>query len=85
MAIRFGWNPVTAAWTPDGLLNTDSRFPSIPLEGLLPVDLPTRDNVSLNEQRTLDQRRVEAERERRERSRHEEESGHDHGYRPKPF
>ena len=27
----------------------------IPLEGLLPVDTPTRDNVSLNEQRTLDQ------------------------------
>ena len=32
-----------------------------------------------------ERRRVEAERERRERSRHEEESGHDHGYRPKPF
>jgi PilZ domain len=29
--------------------------------------------------------RVEAEREVRERSRHEDESGHDHGYRPKPF
>ncbi len=29
--------------------------------------------------------RVEAELERRERSRHEDESGHDHGYRPKPF
>ena len=29
--------------------------------------------------------RVEAERELRERSRHEDESGHDHGYRPKPF
>ncbi len=29
--------------------------------------------------------RVETERELRERSRHEEESGHDHGYRPKPF
>lgn len=29
--------------------------------------------------------RVEAERELRERSRHEEESGHDHGYRAKPF
>ena len=32
-----------------------------------------------------ERRRVEAERELRERSRHEEESGHDHGYRPKPF
>jgi hypothetical protein len=32
-----------------------------------------------------ERRRVEAERERRERSRHEDESGHDHGYRPKPF
>jgi hypothetical protein len=32
-----------------------------------------------------ERRRVEAERERRDRSRHEEESGHDHGYRPKPF
>lgn len=32
-----------------------------------------------------ERRRVEAERERRERTRHEEESGHDHGYRPKPF
>lgn len=29
--------------------------------------------------------RVETERELRERSRHEDESGHDHGYRPKPF
>ncbi len=29
--------------------------------------------------------RVETEREMRERSRHEDESGHDHGYRPKPF
>jgi len=29
--------------------------------------------------------RVEAERELRERSRHEDESGHDHGYRAKPF
>ncbi len=32
-----------------------------------------------------ERRRVEIERELRERSRHEEESGHDHGYRPKPF
>ncbi len=32
-----------------------------------------------------ERRRVEAERELRERSRHEDESGHDHGYRPKPF
>jgi len=32
-----------------------------------------------------ERRRVEAEREMRERTRHEEESGHDHGYRPKPF
>jgi hypothetical protein len=32
-----------------------------------------------------ERRRVEAERERRERTRHEDESGHDHGYRPKPF
>lgn len=32
-----------------------------------------------------ERRRVELERERRERSRHEDESGHDHGYRPKPF
>ncbi|MDF0667238.1 MAG: PilZ domain-containing protein [Nitrospira sp.] len=32
-----------------------------------------------------EQRRVEAEREMREKSRHEEESGHDHGYRAKPF
>ena len=30
-----------------------TRF--IPLEGLLPVDIPTRDNVSLNEPRTVDQ------------------------------
>lgn len=29
--------------------------------------------------------RVDVERDRRERSRHEDESGHDHGYRPKPF
>jgi hypothetical protein len=29
--------------------------------------------------------RVETERELRERSRYEDESGHDHGYRPKPF
>jgi PilZ domain len=29
--------------------------------------------------------RVEVEREARERSRHGDESGHDHGYRPKPF
>ena len=33
----------------------------------------------------VERRRVEAERELRERSRNEEESGHDHGYRPKPF
>jgi hypothetical protein len=33
----------------------------------------------------VERRRVEAERELRERSRHEEESGHDHGYRAKPF
>jgi len=32
-----------------------------------------------------ERRRVEADREMRERNRHEEESGHDHGYRPKPF
>jgi len=32
-----------------------------------------------------ERRRVEVERELRERSRHEDESGHDHGYRPKPF
>ena len=32
-----------------------------------------------------ERRRVEAERELRERSRNEEESGHDHGFRPKPF
>ncbi|MBX3302075.1 MAG: PilZ domain-containing protein [Nitrospira sp.] len=32
-----------------------------------------------------ERRRVEAERELRERSRHEDESGHDHGYRAKPF
>lgn len=32
-----------------------------------------------------ERRRVEAEREMRERSRHADESGHDHGYRPKPF
>ncbi|NGZ11216.1 MAG: PilZ domain-containing protein [Nitrospira sp. LK70] len=32
-----------------------------------------------------ERRRVEAEKELRERSRHEEESGHDHGYRAKPF
>lgn len=25
------------------------------LEGLLPIDIPTRDNVSLNERRTLDE------------------------------
>jgi len=30
-------------------------------------------------------RRVEAEREMRERTRNADESGHDHGYRPKPF
>jgi hypothetical protein len=28
---------------------------------------------------------VEVERELRERSRHEDESGHDHGYKAKPF
>jgi PilZ domain len=32
-----------------------------------------------------ERRRVEAERELREKSRHEDESGHDHGYRAKPF
>ncbi|MBH0201337.1 MAG: PilZ domain-containing protein [Nitrospira sp.] len=32
-----------------------------------------------------ERRRVEIERELRERSQHEDESGHDHGYRPKPF
>ena len=32
-----------------------------------------------------ERRRVEFERELRERTRHEDESGHDHGYRPKPF
>ena len=32
-----------------------------------------------------ERRRVEAERELRERSRNEDESGHDHGYRAKPF
>ncbi len=32
-----------------------------------------------------EQRRVEVERELRERSRHEDESGHDDGYRAKPF
>lgn len=32
-----------------------------------------------------ERRRVELEREARERSRHEDESGHDHGYRAKPF
>lgn len=32
-----------------------------------------------------ERRRVELERELRERTRHEDESGHDHGYRPKPF
>ena len=32
-----------------------------------------------------ERRRVEAERELRERSRHEDESGHDDGYRAKPF
>ena len=32
-----------------------------------------------------ERRRVEAERELRERTRHEDESGHDHGYRAKPF
>ncbi|MBX3332066.1 MAG: PilZ domain-containing protein [Nitrospira sp.] len=32
-----------------------------------------------------ERRRVEAERELRERNRHEDESGHDHGYRAKPF
>jgi PilZ domain len=34
---------------------------------------------------TAERRRVELERELRERSRHEDESGHDHGYRAKPF
>ncbi len=33
----------------------------------------------------VERHRVETERELRERSRHEDESGHDHGYRPKPF
>jgi hypothetical protein len=32
-----------------------------------------------------ERRRVEVERELRERGRHEDESGHDHGYRAKPF
>ncbi len=36
------------------------KFPTrfIPLEGLLPVDIPTRDNASLNEQRTVDQSEI---------------------------
>jgi hypothetical protein len=32
-----------------------------------------------------ERRRIELDRELRERTRHEDESGHDHGYRPKPF
>lgn len=41
--------------------------------------------AELNRMILSERRRVEAEREMRERTRHEEESGHDHGYRPKPF
>ncbi|MBX3308230.1 MAG: PilZ domain-containing protein [Nitrospira sp.] len=41
--------------------------------------------AELNRMITAERHRVETERELRERSRHEEESGHDHGYRPKPF
>ena len=41
--------------------------------------------VELDQMIAAEQHRVEAEREARERSRHEDESGHDHGYRPKPF
>lgn len=41
--------------------------------------------VELDRMILAERRRVELERERRERSRHEDESGHDHGYRPKPF
>ncbi|MGQ0556704.1 MAG: PilZ domain-containing protein [Nitrospiraceae bacterium] len=41
--------------------------------------------AELNRMIAAERRRVEAERELREKSRHEDESGHDHGYRAKPF
>lgn len=41
--------------------------------------------AELDQMIVAERRRVEAERELRERSRHEDESGHDHGYRAKPF
>ncbi len=41
--------------------------------------------AALDRMIAAERHRVEAEQEMRERSRHEDESGHDHGYRPKPF
>ncbi len=41
--------------------------------------------AELDQMIVAERRRVEAERELRERSRHEDESGHDDGYRAKPF
>ena len=41
--------------------------------------------AALDRMIAAERHRVETERELRERSRHEDESGHDHGYRPKPF
>jgi PilZ domain len=41
--------------------------------------------AELDQMIAAERRRVEAERELRERSRHEDESGHDDGYRAKPF
>lgn len=41
--------------------------------------------VELGRMIAAERHRVETERELRERRRYEDESGHDHGYRPKPF
>lgn len=41
--------------------------------------------AALDRMIAAERHRVETERELRERARHEDESGHDHGYRPKPF
>ncbi len=41
--------------------------------------------AELDQMIVAERRRVETDRELRERNRHADESGHDHGYRPKPF
>ena len=49
------------------------------------IAFATEHMAELDRMILAERRRVELERELRERSRHEDESGHDHGYRPKPF